>query len=221
MRHAATINAEVDFGRLLQRRPLRSRGSRRVSSAATGTETHAKDEHADRILSVASSRDRASFTALFNHFAPRVKAFLMRKGAPPSLADEIAQETMLSVWRKAEQFDPSRAGASTWIYTIARNLWIDAVRRTRDPLTLAPQEIEPEKQLEEPFAIVAREQSRTAIRQALNKLSAEQREVIRLAFFEDRTQTEIAADLGIPLGTVKSRVRLAVGKLREIAEVLQ
>lgn len=174
------------------------------------------DVHARHISDVATSRDRASFAALFAYFAPRVKSYLMRLGTPPVLAEELAQETMLSVWRKAELFDADRASASTWIFTIARNLRIDAARRFRDPNAFAA-EIEPDAP-EEPFAIVARHQSQTVVRDALKQLPAEQRQVLTLSFFEDRPHSEIAAALGIPLGTVKSRVRLAISKLRELVE---
>ena len=185
----------------------------RVSVSETRT---VDDAHSKNIVAIAERQDRAAFAALFSHFAPRVKAYLMRTATPASLAEEVAQETMINVWRKAEQFDPARASASTWVFTIARNLRIDAARRTRDPATIAS-EIEPEP-IEEPFATVARRQSQALIREALKQLPAEQRAVLTLSFFEDRPHSEIAATLNIPLGTVKSRVRIAVSKLRELVE---
>jgi RNA polymerase sigma-70 factor (ECF subfamily) len=193
--------------------PRPAAGAWRVSVSETRT---ADDAHSKGIVAIAQRHDRAAFAALFSHFAPRVKSYLMRTGTSASLAEEVAQETMLTVWRKAEQFDPARASASTWVFTIARNLRIDAARRTRDPASIAA-EIEPEA-VEEPFAAVARRQSQVMIREALKQLPAEQREVLALSFFEDRPHSEIAATLKIPLGTVKSRVRLAVSKLRELVE---
>lgn len=174
------------------------------------------DPHSICIVAIARTRARPEFAALFAHFAPRVKAYLARTGTPSSLAEELAQETMLTVWRKAELFDPARASAATWVFTIARNLRIDAARRTRDPQAIA-HEIEPEA-VEQPFATLARRQSQALIRDALKQLPPEQREVLSLSFFEDRPQSEIATTLQIPLGTVKSRVRLAVSKLRELVE---
>lgn len=187
-----------------------------MTSRAEGVAADGPDVHARHISDVAASRDRASFAALFEYFAPRVKSYLMRVGTPAALAEELAQETMLSVWRKAALFDADRASASTWIFTIARNLRIDAARRMRDPMIIAS-EIEPDAP-EEPFAIVARQQSQTVVRDALQRLPAEQRQVLTLSFFEERPHSEIATMLGIPLGTVKSRVRLAISKLRELVE---
>lgn len=197
------------------RRPLAARAWR-VTSHNPDTSAGMPDIHAQHISEIAVSRDRASFAALFEHFAPRVKSYLIRVGTSAGLAEELAQETMLSVWRKAALFDADRASASTWIFTIARNLRIDAARRTRNPMTLVG-EIEPDAP-EEPFAIVARQQSQTVVREALKRLPPEQRQVLALSFFEERPHSEIATALGIPLGTVKSRVRLGISKLRELVE---
>jgi RNA polymerase sigma-70 factor, ECF subfamily len=211
MRHKLLINARMAMGR-----PVAAGAWRVTSRTEDRAAAEGPDVHARRISDVAASQDRASFAALFEHFAPRVKSYLMRVGTPAALAEELAQETMLSVWRKAALFDADRASASTWIFTIARNLRIDAARRTRDPMTLVG-EIEPDAP-EEPFAIVARQQSQTIVRDALKRLPAEQRQVLALSFFEERPHSEIATTLGIPLGTVKSRVRLAISKLRELVE---
>ncbi|HEY1749977.1 MAG TPA: sigma-70 family RNA polymerase sigma factor [Caulobacteraceae bacterium] len=158
--------------------------------------------------------DRTAFADLFGHFAPRVKSYLLRLGAAPALAEELAQETLLAVWRKAAGFDPAKAAASTWIFTIARNLRIDAARRERrgdvaDDPSDAP-EAEPA-----PDARLAAAQSEGRIRHALTALPPEQAEVVRLSFFSDKPHSEIAEQLGLPLGTVKSRLRLAMGRLRE------
>jgi RNA polymerase sigma-70 factor, ECF subfamily len=209
MRHKHLTDGRMELG------PLTARAWR-VTSRTEDRAEDRPDVHARHIADVAASHDRASFSALFEHFAPRVKSYLMRVGTPAALAEELAQETMLSVWRKAALFDADRASASTWIFTIARNLRIDAARRMRDPRTIAS-EIEPDAP-EEPFAIVARQQSQTVVRDALKRLPAEQRQVLTLSFFEERPHSEIATTLGIPLGTVKSRVRLAISKLRELVE---
>ena len=170
---------------------------------------------ARQILAVAAERDRAAFAALFGHFAPRVKRYLLGLGAGVGLAEDLAQETLLAVWRKAEQFDPAKAEAATWIFTIARNLRIDAVRRERHPevdpddplLVPAP----PEDALER---LAAAERSARIVR-ALGTLPAEQAAVVRLAFLEDKAHREIERELGLPLGTVKSRLRLALARLRK------
>lgn len=169
----------------------------------------------DRLLRrVADTGDRAAFKALFEHFAPRVKAYAMRLGAGAQAAEDLAQEAMLTMWRKAALFDPARASAGTWIFTIARNLRIDLLRRERlahrngeDP-SLAP-EFEPDAG--EGFDA---RQSEAALRLALRSLPAEQVQIVTMSFFSDKPHSEIAAELNIPLGTVKSRLRLAMARLR-------
>ena len=168
------------------------------------------------IVAIAKTRDRQQFSALFVHFGPRLKSFFLRLGVTSGVAEDLMQETMLIVWRKAERFDPARAGASTWIFTVARNLRIDLKRRERDPGLLAElYEGADEPTPSDHMLSVERD---TRVRQALTTLPAEQAEVIRLSFFEDRPHSEIARDLKIPLGTVKSRVRLAMMRLRALVE---
>jgi len=169
---------------------------------------------------VAQAGDREAFAALFKHFAPRVKAYLMRSGTAEGLAEELTQEAMVSVWRKAAMFDADRASVSTWIFTIARNLRVDHFRHQgREPVgaedldcdAIASTTPSPDEQM----AIWQRE---TGMRDALRQLSEEQAEVLRLSFFEDQPHAQIARELGIPLGTVKSRVRLAVNHLRRLLD---
>ena len=176
--------------------------------------------HAALIQAVASHADRQAFAELFRHYAPRVKAWLMRSGAPAGVAEELAQETMLMVWRKASLFDGARAGPSTWIFTIARNLRIDRIRRERHPEELLQDPAdEPEEPPQADRLLVAMERE-DRVRQAMGTLSAEQADVVRLAFFQDKPHSEIERDLGIPLGTVKSRLRLAMSRLRSALEDL-
>jgi RNA polymerase sigma-70 factor, ECF subfamily len=177
------------------------------------------DEAADLIQAIAARQDRTAFAALFRHFAPRVKAFLVRGGADSETAQEVAQEALIMVWRKAASFDRTRAAAATWIYTIARNKRIDHLRRTGRPpieaedwLTIfAPEEEDADKSVFEG-------QTYTRVKELLNGLSADQLVVIQKAFFEDKTHTAIAEELKLPLGTVKSRIRLALGRLRGALE---
>jgi len=170
--------------------------------------------YADLIQRVAQRQDRPAFAALFQHFGPRVKAWMLRAGLSPTAAEELAQETMLTVWRKAHLFNAERAGASTWIFTIARNLRIDAVRRERHPSDLMPDPSEEPDVPPQADRVIALSQQEVRIRAALGLLPPEQAEVIRKAFFEDKVHAEIEKELGIPLGTVKSRLRLAMTRLR-------
>jgi RNA polymerase sigma-70 factor (ECF subfamily) len=167
------------------------------------------------IEAIAARRDRAAFASLFRYYAPRIKAFVMKGGADGESAQEVAQEAMIMVWRKAASFDPRRASAATWIYTIARNKRIDLLRRSRpgieteDWLTVyAAEEPDADKS-------VLAGQTYMRMKELMQGLSADQLLVIRKAFFEDKTHTAIADELALPLGTVKSRIRLALGKLRE------
>jgi RNA polymerase sigma-70 factor (ECF subfamily) len=170
----------------------------------------------DCIRAIAETRDRAQFQTLFLHFAPRLKGFFLRTGAAPGLAEDLAQETMLAVWRKAGQFDPEKAQVSTWIFTIARNLRIDARRRERDPQAFAEFfENAPEPLPSEHLLSAERCEQ---VHRAMKILPPDQAEAIRLSFFEDKPHSEIATALGLPLGTVKSRVRLAMTRLRALVE---
>lgn len=173
-------------------------------------------DHAALIQAIALHRDRAAFADLFAWFGPRVKAWMLRAGSNPTAAEELAQETMLAVWQKAHLFDPARAGASTWIFTIARNLRIDVLRRERHPSELMDDPAEEPDAPIQADRILAMSQQETRIRAALTLLPPEQADVIRKAFFEDKVHAEIEKELGIPLGTVKSRLRLAINRLRSV-----
>lgn len=173
------------------------------------------------IAAIARSGDRAAFSQLFDHFAPRVKGLLMRGGAPAELAEEVAQETLLAVWRKAALFDPAKASASTWIATIARNLRIDIARReTRSRLSQV-YEILDEEAPEQPDATVSGAERDARVRAAMTQLSPDQYRVVELAFLEGFSHQDVANQLAIPLGTVKSRLRLALSHLRGRLEDLR
>jgi RNA polymerase sigma-70 factor (ECF subfamily) len=181
------------------------------------------DEGCRLMLLVGSERDWEAFTTLFDFYAPRLKAFMMRSGMAASVAEDITQETLLLVWRKASYFDPRRAGVSTWIFTIARNVRIDRLRRESRPAAIAnafdPTDMPESPSSGETIAIASEREER--VRAAIPLLSEEQGEILRLSYFGDKTQVEIAGELGIPLGTVKSRVRLALGRLRQILDDLK
>ena len=161
-------------------------------------------------------KDQVAFRAIFDHFAPRLKAFMMGQGTSPQMAEEVVQETMVKIWRKANQYDPARAAASTWIFTIARNMRIDHIRKSNRP---EPDMNDPAFVPDpEPLAVEMISQSQDAgrLHKAMADLSDEQRAVLKLAYFEDKAHPEIAEALDIPLGTVKSRIRLALKNIRSI-----
>lgn len=168
------------------------------------------------ILAVAARRDRAAFARLHARFAPRLLAFLARGGTVD--AEAIVQETMLAVWRKAELFDPTQASAATWIFTIARNQRIDALRRAgRASFVDIADHDEIDESPDGEAVVLAGERERR-VREALAALPPDQADVVRMTYFTDKPQVEIAAALGIPLGTVKSRLRLAANRLRALLE---
>ncbi|TWA95995.1 RNA polymerase sigma-70 factor (ECF subfamily) [Bradyrhizobium stylosanthis] len=175
---------------------------------------------ADLIGRVASDSDREAFKRLFEHFAPRIKGLMLKAGCSADEAEEIAQNTMIAIWRKAHQFDPATAGAPAWIFTIARNLRIDLFRRRvrADRLQTGSELPDEPDQAETADILMSRVQDAARIAAAIEQLSAEQSMVVRLSFIEERPHPEIASTLGIPLGTVKSRIRLAMNRLRDILD---
>ena len=166
------------------------------------------------LVRVGRDRDKAAFAALFEYFAPRIKSFLLRLGTDMSLCEEIAQEAMIMVWRRAETYNPSQSGASTWIFTIARNKRIDRLRRENRPMPdLADPAFAPEP-VETGEKTIFRQQEEEKIRHALKNLPEEQAKMIFSAYYEEKSHREIADESGVPLGTVKSRIRLALNRLR-------
>jgi RNA polymerase sigma-70 factor (ECF subfamily) len=162
---------------------------------------------------VARHQDREAFAKLFGHFAPRLKGYLVRLGCEPGTAEELVQDVMLTVWRRADSFDVNQAGVATWVYTIARNRRIDRVRRERHPV------IDPDDPLlvveaEDPERGVETAEREHSLRRAIERLPREQAELLHMAFFEDLAHSGIAKATHLPLGTVKSRIRLALARLR-------
>lgn len=173
-----------------------------------------RERHSRALKAVAETQSKQAFTELFDFYAPRVKSYLMRLGADDMLAEELAQEVMITIWRKAAQFDPKQASPSTWIFRIARNRRIDAFRRQKtldaavDEPALAPAAL---PHPEESFTTVQIEEQ---VREVIEELPDEQLSLLKAAFFEGLTHTEIAERTSLPLGTVKSRIRLAFQRLR-------
>ena len=166
------------------------------------------------MLAVSSRRDVDAFEVIFKHFAPRVKAYMAKLSADTQTAEELMQETMIAVWNKADQFDVAKGALSTWIFTIARNQRIDAVRRARRP-EFDPTDPAFVPDAEQPADLrIAERQSASQLRAAMADLPKEQSTLLELAYFEESTHSAIAKKLNLPLGTVKSRLRLAFNKLR-------
>jgi RNA polymerase sigma factor (sigma-70 family) len=213
------LNREIHFtGEELARSRhwIRAQPVLRVRMTASKDDSNPGRYWSECVVAISLHRDRERFGELFAYFAPRLKSFFLRMGVTAGAAEDLAQDTMLAVWNKAAQFDASRASASTWIFTIARNLRIDMKRRERDPNTFKEFFDTPADPLPSETMVSAEEEG--CVRRAMLELSEDQAMVIRLSFFDDRAHAEIARLLNIPLGTVKSRIRLAMGRLRALVE---
>lgn len=165
------------------------------------------------MLAIRDNRDKRAFGLLFDHFAPRLKGFVIRAGAPAGQAEDIVQDVMLSVWRKAHLFDPERAQVSSWIYQVARNRQIDMIRKEGRPM---PEALKAEAEDHEPDAgqVIALEQETGVLREALERLNPDQRDMIEKAYLGELSHSDIAEATGLPLGTIKSRIRLGLERLR-------
>lgn len=180
----------------------------------------AVEEHRDLISRVAATHDRDAFEALFVHFGPRVKALMLKAGADHAQAEDLVQDVMMTVWRKVHLYSADRGSVGTWIFTIARNARIDRLRQNSSQPYEDVNELEiasGDADGEEKTNLSQRAQM---VAEALDELPEEQRDVIELAYIYDMPQSEIAAKLELPLGTVKSRMRLAYAKLRVKLEEL-
>ena len=193
-------------------RPPLKRVLRRGTSKSV-TEPKPETDYTALMIAVRDQQDRAAFAALFQHFAPRVKGFLMKSGSDAALAEDCAQDVMATLWNKAAQFDPARASVATWVFTIARNRRIDIARRARRPepevLDWGP-EAEPDQ-----AEIYEAGQETARLVAALADLPEKQRALIERAFYGDLSHSDIASETGLPLGTIKSRIRLALERLRQ------
>ena len=185
---------------------------RHRDEAAGAQRMSADTDWIEMVRRIRDDADQEAFRALFTHFAPRVKAFLIKSGAAPDMAEECAQDVMATLWQKAHLFDPARASVATWVFTIARNRRIDLLRKERRP---EPEDLpwgpEPDPEQAE---IVGLQQESEQLAAALAALPEKQRHLIEKAYFGELSHSEIAAETGLPLGTIKSRIRLALDRLR-------
>ncbi len=187
--------------------------SLRSAPAAPDKDGIAKDATA-WVAAIAQHQDKQAFARLYGYYAPRLKGYCQRQGMAAETAEELAQEAMISVWRRAVTFDPAKASVSTWIFTIVRNKRIDLLRRERRPELKAEDFdvlVEPERGADQQ---VEAQQAAAQIAQRLDGLPEDQKSVLFKAFYEDKSHSEIASETGLPLGTVKSRIRLALSRLK-------
>ena len=170
----------------------------------------------DNLVAIGLHKDEKAFSDVYSYYAGRVKSFLMGKGMNDEIAEELTQEIMLTVWRRAESYDPKKAAASTWLFTIARNRRIDYLRgNSRVEVELDDEMLDIESTENDPQAkFVSDEQAAQKLQRALEKLPQEQRQVMHLSYFRGQSHGAIARWLDLPIGTVKSRIRLAMQAVR-------
>jgi RNA polymerase sigma-70 factor (ECF subfamily) len=221
----AALDLPGVFGLSLYRRvrARQGKGGARVRAEAEKASGGAPraEELAAWMDAVSRLQDREAFAAIHRHFAPKLAGWMARAGMSAAQIDDIVQDCMVAIWRKANLYDPAQASVSTWIFTIARNLRVDHARRraNRDMLPLGDWDEMDDRPDAEGFLLAS--ESETQVREALETLPSEQKQVLMEAYFSDKPQSVIAQDLGLPLGTVKSRLRLALGKLRARLEEAQ
>jgi len=173
------------------------------------------------IKDIAETQDRLAFSNIFNYFAPRLKSFFIKLGCSESQSEEIIQEVMISIWTKSKTYNSEKSSVSTWVYTIAKNKRIDKIRKEKKHYSS-----ESDESLEIPIPSIQEDQViATEISEKINNcisyLPKEQAELLKLSYFYEKTHSDIASELKIPLGTVKSRIRLALSKMKNLVELKQ
>jgi len=179
----------------------------------------AKDQELTTLINlIATRKDKSAFSSLFKLVGPRIKGYLMKLGSNDIVAEDLLQEVMLTVWRKSETFDRNKAAVSTWLFTIARNKRIDMLRKEirpqldpNDPMLTPNQEDSADN-------IYGSKQESIKITDAIKMLPEEQSKLIKMTYYEDKSHSIIAKELNMPLGTVKSRIRLASTRLKKLLE---
>jgi RNA polymerase sigma-70 factor (ECF subfamily) len=193
---------------------LRRRIGRDMATAQNEAKSNETEALTSWVLAIAETQDREAFAKLFGLLAPKVKGYCMKRGASAAEAEETVQETMIQVWRRAKQFDPKRAKVTTWVFTIARNKRIDQFRKEQHPEITEDDVIQNMSETVDAHTRIENLESGATLSDRMKELPEDQTQVIHKAFFEDKTHQVIAEELGMPLGTVKSRIRLALSKLK-------
>jgi len=195
-------------------RPPASYSAQRGDSSDMDDEVIDREDFTKLAVAVARDRDKAAYTGLYHHFAPRIYAFLLRSGIEPATAKDLTQVVMLKLWHRVAQFDPAKSSLATWLFQIARNARVDHLRRQHNESPLGEEALTKPDLTPAPDQMLDSFQWEERVRAALAVLPAEQLAIVRLHYFEGLTHSEIAEQTGLPLGTVKARIRLALARLR-------
>lgn len=189
-----------------------------ISGRGVGRDHAAGGSHEfdDLLTAVGTGHDTVAFTALFAHFRPRVYSQMVRLGLAPAAAADVTQDVMETIWRKANLFDPNKSPAANWIFSVANNRRIDVRRRSRERSAADEDLLAIPDPAESADACLDAAQRERHIHAALDALPREQFRMVQLAFFEGLSHATIAARTRIPIGTVKSRLRLAFARLRHL-----
>ena len=176
----------------------------------------------DLLQMVGHAQDRQAYIQIFEYFAPRLKSYFLKQGASNEFSEEIVQDTMIAVWRKAQTYNAAKSKASTWIFTIARNKRIDLLRKDNRSALLSDAHIieqtHEDQQTPNIEDTYSQYEEAKILRDHIQSLPSEQLELIEMAYFQDKSHQDIANETQLPLGTVKSRIRLALGKLKKIMD---
>ena len=187
--------------------------------AVLNTSEKRSDQWTLLLVAVGADRDRQAFAQLFSHFAPLLKSFAQasrHEGWFPGLSEDLVQEVMIKVWQKAAGYNPEKASATTWIYTVARNCRIDMLRRKSNTqhLPMENEDFWHEPDEDTPVSLLRQKRTEVKVQDSLAQLPREQDQILRKVYLEGKSHAEASEELGLPLGTVKSRVRLALQKMQ-------
>ena len=174
-----------------------------------------KNELSKLMIRVRDYRDELAFSDLFDFIAPKIKSYYIQNNVSSEIAEELTQEVLSTVWTKSDKYDPSKSAVSTWIYTIARNKKIDLLRKNKS-FDIKEEDIREFLYENNQSDKIAQGEDRDQVDKINEKLDSNQRKIIKMNFFENKSHKKIAEELEIPLGTVKSRIRHILIKLQRI-----
>ena len=174
-----------------------------------------KTELLSLIDKISSDRDEIAFSSLFDFIAPKINAYYLQNGLSKDNSEELTQEVMSTIWLKSYQYDPTKSAVSTWVYTIARNKKVDFLRK-KSGKDMNEEDVREFLYTENMLDSISEGEIKDQIDKISKELTEDQRKMIKMSFFENKTHKKIAEELEIPLGTVKSRIRHILIKMQKL-----